>query len=73
MAMAKRRPKRPKRQDPASVRLALRPAAAADALDTSRSQVYELMATGLLPSVRIGGMRLIRIAAIEQLLRRGTV
>ena len=36
-------------------KLLLRPAEAAEALGISRSKVYELLASGTLPSVRIGG------------------
>ena len=35
-------------------RLMLRPGEAADALGVSRAKIYELIATGALPSVRVG-------------------
>ena len=36
-------------------RLLLRPAEAAEAIGIGRSKVYELLASGDLPSIRIGG------------------
>lgn len=42
-------------------RLLLRPAEAAELLGVSRSKMYELVAAGRIPSVRLDGGRLIRI------------
>jgi excisionase family DNA binding protein len=36
-------------------RMLLRPAEAAEAIGVGRSKVYELLASGELPSIRIGG------------------
>ncbi|HXG73151.1 MAG TPA: helix-turn-helix domain-containing protein [Gemmatimonadaceae bacterium] len=36
-------------------RLMLRPTEAGDAIGVSRSKVYELIAAGAIPSVRVGG------------------
>ena len=36
-------------------RLLLRPGEAADALGIGRSKIYELIAAGVIPSVRVGG------------------
>lgn len=45
-------------------RLLLRPTEAAEALGVSRSKVYELIAAGTIPSVRIGGTS-VRVPAEE--------
>ena len=37
-------------------RLLLRPAEAAEAIGIGRSKVYELLASGDLPSIRVGGV-----------------
>ena len=49
-------------------RLALSPGEAAAALGVSRSKIYGLLRSGELPSVHLGGRRLIRTAAIAALL-----
>jgi excisionase family DNA binding protein len=51
-------------------RLAYRPTEAAKALGVSRSQIYELMAQGVLPYAQLGGVRLIRRQALDDLLVR---
>jgi len=43
---------------------------AADALGLSRSKVYELLAAGELPSVRIGRTRRIAVADLERFVER---
>ncbi len=48
--------------------IAYRPAEAARMLCISRSRLYELMADGTIPSARLGGTRLIRREALEDLL-----
>lgn len=55
-----------------STRLLVRPSEAAELIGVSRSKVYELIASGVLPSVRLDGGRLIRVpmAALEQLAQR---
>jgi excisionase family DNA binding protein len=58
-------------------RLLLRPAEAAELLSISRTRVYELLAGGELPSVRLG--RAVRVPAtelrrwVEERSARGTV
>ena len=59
-------------------RLLLRPAEAAEAIGIGRSKVYELLASGELPSIRIGGSVRIPVAALQawierQLAERGEV
>ncbi|HUX66892.1 MAG TPA: helix-turn-helix domain-containing protein [Terriglobales bacterium] len=49
--------------------IAVRPAAAATMIGCTRRSVDRLLASGALPSVRIGGMRLIRVRDIHALLR----
>jgi excisionase family DNA binding protein len=51
-------------------RLLLRPAEAAEILGVSRSKLYELIAQGKIPSVRLDEGRLIRVpvAALKALL-----
>jgi excisionase family DNA binding protein len=51
--------------------LVVKPAKAAQLLDMSRTAVYDLMRSGALPSVLIGGSRRIRVADIEQLIAEG--
>lgn len=50
-------------------RLLMRPAEAARMIGVSRAKVYELIASGSLPAVRIDGGRLIRVplAALNHL------
>jgi excisionase family DNA binding protein len=48
-------------------RVAVSPAEAALMLGLSRSRTYQLLADGTLRSVKIGGRRLVPIAAIEAL------
>jgi excisionase family DNA binding protein len=54
-------------------RLLLRPAEAAEILGVSRSKLYELVAAGKLPSVRLDEGRLIRVplAALKALVEKG--
>ena len=48
-------------------RLLLRPDAAAAAMGISRSKLYELMAVGIVPSIKIGARgRRIRPSAVER-------
>ena len=49
--------------------LTVRPAEAARILSISRSKIYELIARGIIPSIRIDGARLIRmpLSALEQI------
>ena len=53
-------------------RLLLRPAEAAEILGVSRSKLYELIAQGKIPSVRLDDGRLIRVplAALKALVER---
>jgi excisionase family DNA binding protein len=53
-------------------RLLLRPAEAAEMLGVSRSKLYELVAAGKLPSVRLDEKRLIRVplAALKALVEK---
>ena len=51
-------------------RLAYGPAEASELLGISRSQLYELMNTGQIPSVKLGGRRLIRHEYLVDLLDR---
>jgi len=44
-------------------KLLLRPAEAAELLSISRSKTYELIATGVLPSVRVGGS--VRVPVVQ--------
>jgi excisionase family DNA binding protein len=44
-------------------RLLLRPAEAAEVLGVSRSKLYELMASGTLPTVRLG--KCVRVSRVE--------
>ena len=56
-------------------RLLLRPAEAAEILGVSRSKLYELVAEGKLPSVRLDEGRLIRVplAALKALVEKAGV
>lgn len=46
-------------------RLMLRPAEAGDAIGVSRSKVYELIAAGKIPSVRVGGCVRVPVDALK--------
>ena len=46
-------------------RLLLRPEEAAEVLGLGRSKIYELMGTGAIESVRIGGCRRVPMAALD--------
>ena len=46
-------------------RLMLRPTEAADAIGVSRSKAYELIASGTIPSVRLGGCVRVPVAALQ--------
>jgi excisionase family DNA binding protein len=47
-------------------RLLLRPTEAADAIGVSRSKAYELIASGEIPSVKMGGCVRVPVAALNQ-------
>lgn len=47
-------------------RLLYRPAEAADAIGVSRARAYELIASGVLPSIRIGGSIRVPVDARRQ-------
>lgn len=49
---------------------AVRPAGAAELLDVSRNTIYELMASGELPSFKIGRGRRIRVSDISDYMDR---
>jgi excisionase family DNA binding protein len=46
-------------------RLMLRPAEAADAIGVSRSKAYELIGSGVIPSVRLGGSVRVPVEALR--------
>ncbi len=48
-------------------KLALRPQQAAEAIGVSRAKLYELLAAGVVKSVRIGGVRLVPVAELQRL------
>ena len=50
-------------------RLLLTPEEAAHVLGIGRTKLYQLLADGFLPSVRIGGSRRISTAALDQFVR----
>jgi excisionase family DNA binding protein len=52
-------------QGPGTARLLLTVPEAAEALAISRSKLYELLAAGVVPSIRIDGSRRIPLAALE--------
>jgi excisionase family DNA binding protein len=52
-------------------KLLVRPVEAAAMLSVSRSSIYELIAAGVVPSVRVGRMIRIPVAAIRKLAERG--
>ncbi len=49
--------------------LLYRPAEAAEALGVSRSKLYEMMNSGEIPCVRLGGVRRVPVEALRQLIR----
>jgi len=49
--------------------LFVRPREAAAMIGAGRSKIYELIASGEIPSVRIGGMLRVPVAALEKLAR----
>jgi excisionase family DNA binding protein len=51
-------------------RLMLRPAEAADAIGVSRSKAYELIASGQIPSIRLGGCVRIPVDALRAWIAR---
>ena len=53
-------------EDRSLARLLLRPAEAAKALGISRSKCYELIASGELPSLRVGAAVRVPFAELEQ-------
>ena len=50
--------------------LLLRPEDAARALGVGRTKVYELMRSGVLRSVRVGGLRRVPVAALNEFVTR---
>ncbi len=54
-------------QDEAPPRVAYSPESAAEALDLSRSTIYNMMADGRLPSFKIGRCRRIPADAVQSL------
>ncbi len=46
-------------------RLMLRPSEAGDAIGVSRSKAYELIASGKIPSVKVGGCVRVPVAALQ--------
>ncbi len=50
--------------------LLLRPEDAARALGVGRTKVYELMRSGALRSVRVGGLRRVPVAALNEYVTR---
>ena len=51
-------------------RLLLRPAEAAEAIGIGRSKVYELLASGDLPSIRIGGVIRVPVTSLHAWIER---
>ncbi len=51
-------------------KLLLRPTEAADAIGIGRSKVYELLASGELPSIRIGGSVRVPVDALRAWIAR---
>ena len=51
-------------------KILLRPVEAAEVIGLSRSTVYELIAAGDLPSVLVGGRRLIPVAKLHEWVER---
>jgi excisionase family DNA binding protein len=54
-------------------RIAYSPAELADALGASRAWVYLRLDDGTIPSVKLGGKRLIRATVLEEILAAGEV
>lgn len=48
----------------------LRPAEAADAIGISRSKIYELIASGSIPSVSVGKSRRVPVGALREWIDR---
>ena len=48
--------------------LAVKPTQAADALNIGRSKVYELIADGTIPSIKVGGCIRVPVAALRALI-----
>ena len=53
-------------------RLLLRPMEAAEAIGVGRSKVYELLASGELPSIRIGGSVRVPVSKLRDWIERRT-
>jgi excisionase family DNA binding protein len=51
-------------------RLMLRPAEVGDAIGVSRSKAYELIANGVIPSVKVGGCVRVPLAALQSWIDR---
>jgi excisionase family DNA binding protein len=51
-------------------RLMLRPTEAGEAIGVSRSKAYELIATGQIPSVKVGGCVRVPVAALQEWIAR---
>ena len=51
-------------------RLLLRPVEVAEAIGVGRSKVYELLASGALPSIRIGGRVRVPVAELREWIER---
>lgn len=51
-------------------RLLLKPAEAADAMGIGRSKVYELIASGTIPSVKVGGSTRVPLAQLREWIDR---
>jgi excisionase family DNA binding protein len=51
-------------------RLLLRPAECADAIGVSRSKTYDLIATGEIPSIRVGGSVRVPVAELREWIGR---
>lgn len=51
-------------------KLLLRPVEAADAIGISRSKTYELIASGELPSISVGGSKRVPVVALQQWIDR---
>jgi excisionase family DNA binding protein len=56
--------------DTTTQRLLLRPTEAADAIGISRSKAYALIASGEIPSIRIGGSVRVPVAALNEWIDR---
>ena len=56
--------------DVVTERLLLRPSEAAEAIGVSRSKAYELIATGEIPSVTVGGCKRVPVDALRQWIHR---